>query len=379
MHLRKEGLGARHRLRVRGMHDGTFFEQALDYFQRRGEADVVGVCFEGQSEDGDALALHYPQRLADFFKIAVDALFVDAFGSLQEVKVHSDGSRQVNESLYVLRETETSIAQSGLEELAADARVESHGMGNFLDVCADFFAEIGDHVGVADFEREEGVRGVLDELGAVDGRDEEFDFVAGGAGSVVHRAAETLLENRAVDLAEFRGGGGILDADNNPVRVEKIRDGGAFAKKFRIGDDAEFNFAIFGIRGKGAVEFEASARGYGAFFDDEFGRFRFRGDLPGYVVDGRKVGLAGILRRGSHTDEDGVPGADGFTGVGGIGDPSSFVGRSENLVEVMLVDGDAAGIELGDALAIDVRANYLVSCVGEASSGDETHVPTSDN
>ena len=136
-------------------------------------------------------------------------------------------------------------------------------MGHFLDICAYFFAKIGDHVGVADFQREERIRGVLDELGAVDGRDEEFGFAARGARSVVHRAAETFLENRAVNFAEFRGGGGILDADNDPVRMEKIRDGGAFAKKFRIGDDAEFHLAIFGIGGKGAAEFEAGARGDG--------------------------------------------------------------------------------------------------------------------
>src|SRR2546429_7598725 len=115
--------------------------------------------------------------------------------------------------------------------------------------------------------------------------------------------------------------------------MEKIRDGGAFAKKFRIGDDAEFHLAIFGIGGKGAAEFEAGARGDGAFFDDEFGRFRFRDDLPGYVVEGRKVALAGILVRGSHTDEDSVPGTDGFTADGGKGDPTGLGGRRENLVE----------------------------------------------
>jgi len=61
----------------------------------------------------------------------------------------------------------------------------------------------------------------------------------------------------------------------------------------------------------------------------------------------------------------GVSGADGFTGVGGIGDSSGFVRGRENLIEVLLVDRDAAGIELGDALAIDVRANYLVPRLGE--------------
>jgi len=37
--------------------------------------------------------------------------------------------------------------------------------------------------------------------------------------------------------------------------MKKILDGGAFAKKFRIGGHAEFHFAVLGIRGKSAAEF----------------------------------------------------------------------------------------------------------------------------
>jgi hypothetical protein len=46
---------------------------------------------------------------------------------------------------------------------------------------------------------------------------------------------------------------------------------------------------------------------------------------------------------------------------------------------MMLVDRDAAGIELGDALAVDVRANYLVTCLGKASTGHQTDVSTTDD
>src|SRR5437667_418562 len=45
----------------------------------------------------------------------------------------------------------------------------------------------------------------------------------------------------------------------------------------------------------------------------------------------------------------------------------------------MFVDWDAAGVELCDALAIDVGANYFVSCFGKTSPGNETHVTTTDN
>ena len=166
---------------------------------------------------------------------------------------------------------------------------------------------------------------MLDEFSAVDGGDEELGFAARGARSVVHRAAETPFENRTVDLAQFRGGGRILDADNNAVGMKKIRHSGAFAKKFGIGGDAEFYIAFFGIGGKGAAELEPGARRHSALLDDEFGRFRFRGDLPGNVINRRKVCLTGILRRSSDTDEDGIPSADGFTGVRGIGNFSGLV------------------------------------------------------
>ncbi len=69
VYLRKERLGARHPFRVGGMHDRAFFKEALDDFERGSEADVVGVGLEGQPEDSNALALHHPKRLANFFKM----------------------------------------------------------------------------------------------------------------------------------------------------------------------------------------------------------------------------------------------------------------------------------------------------------------------
>jgi hypothetical protein len=46
---------------------------------------------------------------------------------------------------------------------------------------------------------------------------------------------------------------------------------------------------------------------------------------------------------------------------------------------VLLVDGDAAGIEFSDAIAVNIRANHLVSGFGETSSGDQADVATSNN
>ena len=379
MHLRKEHLGARHRFRVCRMHNRALFEQALDHFQRGSEADVVRIGLEGQAQDSHALSFNHPKGLTDFLKKTVNTLFVDAFGGLQDLKIHADGSRQVDECLDVLRKTESTVAQTSLEELSADARVETHGVRDFFHVCADFFAEVGDHVRITDFQGEKRVGGVLDEFRAVDGGDQKFGFTARGARSLVHRTAETPLENRAVDFAEFRGGGRILDANNNAVRMEKISDGSAFAKKLRIRGHAEFYVAVLGIRGQGAAQFEAGARRNGAFFNDEFRRFRLGGNLAGNVIDGREVRFSGILRRSADTNEDGVSGTDGFTGFGGIGNLSSFVSGREDLVEVMFVDRNATGIQLGNAFTIDVRANYFVSRLGKTSPGDKTHITATDD
>ena len=52
-----------------------------------------------------------------------------------------------------------------MQELVADAAVLADGRGDLLHVGADLLAQIGDLVDEADLQREEGVGGVLGELG----------------------------------------------------------------------------------------------------------------------------------------------------------------------------------------------------------------------
>ena len=101
--------------------------------------------------------------------------------------------------------------------------------------------------------------------------------------------------------------------------------------------------------------------------------------MTGHVVNRGEVGFARIFWGRANADEDGVTSADGFAGVGGIGDFSFLVGGGENLIEMMLVYRNAAGIELGDALAVNIRADDIVAGLGKASSGDQTNVPTTDD
>src|SRR5690349_18348357 len=143
----------------------------------------------------------------DFLKEALDALLVDAFGGFQNFEIHANFCRQVNERLNVFWKTEAAVAQPGFEELSANPRVQAHGASDFLDVGAKLFAQVRDDVCIADFEREKGVGGVLDELSAADGGDKKFGFLARRARPVVNRAVKTPIEDGAIDLPEFRGRG----------------------------------------------------------------------------------------------------------------------------------------------------------------------------
>src|ERR1700730_18779550 len=99
----------------------------------------------------------------------------------------------MDEGLHVLRKTKAAKAQSGLEELAADAWIKTHRVGHFVDVGANFFAEVGNHVGVTYFQRQKRIGGVFYELGAIDGGDQKSSLVFGGAFALVDRAMKTMF------------------------------------------------------------------------------------------------------------------------------------------------------------------------------------------
>src|SRR5208337_238648 len=214
--------------------------------QRRGEADVVGVGLKGESEHGNALALDDPQGVVDFLEEAFDALLVDALGGLEHFKVNADRSGEVNEGLNVFRKAEPAEAQTCLQELGSDAGIEPHGVSHFLDIGANALAEIGNDVGIADFQGQEGIRSMLDQFGAVDGGDEQLAGRFLGAPARMNGAVEFPVENGLVDFAEPGRGGGVFHADDDAVRMKKIANSRAFAEKLWIGSDLEFRPASGG-------------------------------------------------------------------------------------------------------------------------------------
>lgn len=352
------------------MYFGAFGEEFPDDFEGGSKADVIGIGFEGEAEYGDALALHDPERFANFLCIAADALLVHALGGFQNVEIDTDRSGEVDESLHVLGKAEAAETEAGLKKLPADARVEAHGAGHFLDVGSDALAEIGDDIGIADFEGEEGIGGVLDEFGAVDGGDKKLAARSWRARSIVDGTREAPLDDGTIDLAEVFGGGGILDAYDDAVGVEEVLDGGPFAQELGVGGHAKFDLIVATIRGEGAAEFDSGSRRDGALLDDQFRAVGLSRNLARAVIDGGKIGLAIFFWRRADADKDGVAGANRFAAIGGVGDFSGGSSGFKNLTEMQLVDGNAAGVELGDALAIDIRADDLMARFRKAGTRD---------
>ena len=155
--------------------------------------------------------------------------------------------------------------------------------------------------------------------------------------------------------------------------MEEILDRRAFAQEFRVGSDTEPGTGA-AVCGKRALQFDSGTRGHRAFFHHQFWRARFGGNLLRYMIDGGKVGAAVVFRRRAHTDKNRIAKANRLARVGGVGNLSSFSGRSQNLVQVLLVDRHLAGFQLRDAPRINIRANHLVPGCSQARAGNQSHV-----
>ena len=94
-------------------------------------------------------------------------------------------------------------------------------------------------------------------------------------------------------------------------------------------------------------------------------------------VDGGEVGIAVLLlRRRSYADKDGITGANRLSSIVGVGHSSGFASGFGNVVEVALVKGHFARLELRDALGVHVSADDIVSSPSETCSGYEINVAT---
>src|SRR5690242_5562352 len=191
----------------------------------------------------------------------------------------------MNERLDVFREAKTTKAESSFQKLAADARVESHRVGDFFYVRSYLLAKISQHIGVADFQRQKRIRGVLDELGAVNGGNEKFSVAGSGTTSLVYRAVEFALKDRSVDFVQLCGGLIVVNTHHHPVRMEEIPNSRPFAQKFGIGSHAKTYVTAACVRRQNPLQFQPSACRNSTLLHHKFRRTCFRSNLLRDMVD----------------------------------------------------------------------------------------------
>src|ERR1700719_4637540 len=96
------------------------------------------------------------------------------------------------------------------------------------------------------------------------------------------------------------------------------------------------------------------------------------------MVNGGEIGFAIFPGWCADTNKNRISCANGFSGVASIRNAPCFARGCQDSIEMLFVNGNNAGIQLGDALGIDVHANYLVSRFREARSSNQSHITTPD-
>ena len=114
-----------------------------------------------------------PQRRLDLLDHPGLGRGVDAQRPLHDLERVAVLAGEVDDAGGVLREAGAAEAGAGEEELGPDAPVEAHPAGDVLHVGAHPLAQARDLVDEGDLQREEAVRGVLDQLGRLDVGDDE--------------------------------------------------------------------------------------------------------------------------------------------------------------------------------------------------------------
>src|SRR5205807_2598928 len=109
----------------------------------------------------------HPKRIADRFEKTFLLRGIDVLHFSEEIKWHAELLADIDERGDVLWKTRPAIADAGVEKITPNAPVHSDTVGDFFDVGAARFADRRDSVDVGDLQSEKRIRGMFDELGAV--------------------------------------------------------------------------------------------------------------------------------------------------------------------------------------------------------------------
>ena len=250
-----------------------------------------------------------------------------------------------------------------MQELAADPVVQTHTLGDFLDIRTDVLAQIRDLVDEGDLHRQESVGRILDQFRGPPRSEHDRRLVE---------------EERAVQLAHQRPGAVVIGTDDHTVRPLEIVNRCPFAQEFRVGNNGEI-----GVRSRLADDpLDLVARPHrhrGLGHHDRIAVHHF-GHLLGSRIDIGQVGIAiAAARRCPHGNENRIGRAHGIRDVLSEAQTAFADITLDQKIQTRFIDRDPAGVEHLDLGRILVDTYDLMSEVGETGPRHQSDIARSDH
>ena len=323
----------------------------------------------------EAFSAEGPEGGPDFGEEAFLLLDVDLLNFGEEFEVDAELFRDRAEGGDVLGEAGAAVADAGTQEAGADAAVEANAAGDLFDIGVGRLAQVGDGVDEGDFEGEESVGGVLDNLRGLGGCVEQRRRVGRGAnaGDCSGLTVVGTTGERRVDFGE-QSRGGVADAAPTTMRSGWRKSWTAVPspQELGVGDDVE-EAAGDAVALDGAPDPLVGVDGYGGLLHDDLVAGERAGDLAGDGLDVGKIGIATLRLGGTDGDEDRVALARGLGEVGGETDARVAIAL-EHLGKMLLVDQGVPGFERRDFALVIIDADDVVTNLSEAYGRDQADI-----
>ena len=306
------------------------------------------------------LVLQHPESFADAIQETFQLAHVDLLHFFEQGERRAELVADGDEGGDVLREAGATVAKAGVEEGAADALVRANAVRHFQHVRASGFANLRQGVDVADLQGQEAVRGVLDELGAVDVRHE-------------HGSHERLIH-----LLHDGQGAVAVAADDDAVRLHQVLHGAAFAKELRIAHHIKLHTRA-GVAADGLRHTLAGLYRHGALVHHHAVAVEEAGDLAGHLLHKAQVHAAVWLGRGGHGDEQHLAMVHAFFRAGGETQALGGHVLADHGLQARFINRNAASLQGLDLFFIVVHADNLVACFSETGACGEPDVAGADD
>jgi hypothetical protein len=133
-----------------------------------------------------------------------------------------------------------------------------------------------------------------------------------------------LLQNGPIDLAKSRLRGLIANADDDAIRMQKIQDGRAFAKKFGVRGNREAVFRVATVNCQGTGQLLPRLHGDRALLDHQLGAASLHRNKARSTINCAQVRIAILKRRRANTDENHIAVSYCFSHIRCEAQPMSF-------------------------------------------------------